>query len=235
MEKRVTRVYDPGGGVCEEEIRVTEQQDKYSQQHEENNNNDNQLNEDEPSIENINLKKMEEWSEEELNMIEDINDNTAGVANFVVNLLKHELNDISNDVKMHKRMYKNGYTKQKGNAGIIIHDILFDTGASHASYVSKDLVDLYRDMWKDNIKKTKAKVILGDNKTTLNIEETLTLNLGFKYGDKTRDETAEVTMCVIDMPGKSIIIGLPDIIAYFYYVFIDMINEARIVWIQNRK
>ena len=149
---------------------------------------------------------MEEWSEEELNMIEDINDNTAGIANFVVKLLKHELNDISNDVKMHKRMYKNDYTKQKGKAGIIIHDILFDTGASHVSYVSKDLVDLYRDMWKDNIKKTKAKVILGDIKTTLNIEETLTLNLGFKYGDKTRDEIAQVTMCVIDMPGKSIII-----------------------------
>ena len=73
-----------------------------------------------------------------------------------------------------------------------------------------------------------------NKKTTLNIEETLTLNLRFKYGDKTRDEIAEITMCVIDMPGKSIIIGLPDIIAYFYYVFIDMINEARTL-IQNRK
>ena len=73
-------------------------------------------------------------------------------------------------------MCKIGYTKQKGKAGIIIHDIFFDTGASHASYVSKDLVDFYRDMREDNIKKTKAKVILGDNKTTLKIEETLTLN-----------------------------------------------------------
>ena len=152
LEQRVTRVYDPGGNVCEEEMKNIEQQDKYIQQHEENNNdNDNQLTEEEPSIENINLKKMEEWSEEELNMIEEINDNIAGVANFVVNLLKHELNDISNDVKHHKRMYKNGYTKQKGKAGIVIHDILFDTGASHASYVSKDLVDLHRDMLKDNI------------------------------------------------------------------------------------
>ena len=79
-------------------------------------------------------------------MIENINDNTAGVANFVVNLLKHELNDISNDVKMHKRMYKNGYIKQKGKADIIIHDILFDTDASRASYVSKDLVNLFRDI-----------------------------------------------------------------------------------------
>ena len=81
-------------------MKSVQQQHRCSQQHEENNNNDNQLTEEEPSIENINLKKMEDWSEEELNMIEDINDNTAGVANFVVNLLKHELNDISNDVKM---------------------------------------------------------------------------------------------------------------------------------------
>jgi hypothetical protein len=48
--------------------------------------------------------------EQELNMIENINDNTAGVANFVVNLFKHDLKDISNDVKIHKQMYKNGLT-----------------------------------------------------------------------------------------------------------------------------
>ena len=76
-------------------------------------------------------------------MIENINDNTAGVANFVVNLFKHDLKDISNDVKIHKQMYKNGLTQQKGDAGIIIHDILFDAVASYASYVSKDLVDFY--------------------------------------------------------------------------------------------
>ena len=34
-------------------------------------------------------------------------------------------------------------------------------------------------------------------------------------------------MCVLDMPGKSIIVGLPDIIESYYYVFIDMIEEAK--------
>ena len=218
--------------VQQEEIKVIEQQEQHNQQQEKSSISSDSKElpieqEEESLVDIINLKTITEWSEEELSMIENINDNTVGVANFAVDLLKNELNSLSDNVKMHKRMFKNGYTKQKGKAGIIIHDILFDTGASHASYVSKDLVDLYRDMWKDNIKKAKAKVILGDNQTTLNIEETLTLNLGFKYGDKTQDETAEVTMCVIDMPGKSIIIGLPDIIEYFYYVFVDMVNKAR--------
>jgi len=31
----------------------------------------------------------------------------------------------------------------------------------------------------------------------------------------------------VDMPGKSIIVGLPDIIESYYYVFIDMIEEAK--------
>ena len=78
---------------------------------------------------------------------------------------------------------------------------------SHAYYVSKDLLDSYRGTWKDTIKKTNAKVILDDNETTLNIEETLTLNLGFKYGDKTRDEIADVKMCVIDMPENQLLLG----------------------------
>ena len=34
-------------------------------------------------------------------------------------------------------------------------------------------------------------------------------------------------MCVLDMPGKSIIVGLPDIIESYYYVFIDMIEDAK--------
>ena len=34
-------------------------------------------------------------------------------------------------------------------------------------------------------------------------------------------------MCVLDMPGKSIIVRLPDIIESYYYVFIDMIEDAK--------
>ena len=34
-------------------------------------------------------------------------------------------------------------------------------------------------------------------------------------------------LCVLDIPGKSIIVGLPDIIESYYYVFIDMIEEAK--------
>ena len=62
---------------------------------------------------------------------------------------------------------------------VLIHDILFDSGASHHSYISKQLVDRYRRRWKGSIRKVKAEVILGDNTTTLKIDEEITLNMSF--------------------------------------------------------
>ena len=68
---------------------------------------------------------------------------------------------------------------------------------------------------------------LGDNQTVIKIDEVVKLNLGFKYDDGKREQRGQITMCVLDMPGKSIIVGLPDIIESYYYVFIDMIEEAK--------
>ena len=44
---------------------------------------------------------------------------------------------------------------------VLIQNILFDSGASHHSYISKQLVDRYRKRWKDSIRKIRAEVILG--------------------------------------------------------------------------
>ena len=43
---------------------------------------------------------------------------------------------------------------------VIIHDILFDTGAGHGSYLSKNLEDFYKHVWNNNIKKAKTTVTL---------------------------------------------------------------------------
>ena len=35
-------------------------------------------------------------------------------------------------------------------------------------------------------------------------------------------------MCVWDMPGKTITLGLPDIIQPYYYLFIEMVSNAKV-------
>ena len=39
---------------------------------------------------------------------------------------------------------------------------------------------------------------------------------------------SEVTMCVLDMPGKTIILELQDIIQSYYYLFIEMVSNAKV-------
>ena len=43
---------------------------------------------------------------------------------------------------------------------VIIHDILFDTGVDHGSYLSKNLEDFYKHVWHNNIKKAKTTVTI---------------------------------------------------------------------------
>ena len=43
--------------------------------------------------------------------------------------------------------------------------VLMNTGALHFSYISRDLVDKYRDAWRGKVMHVDGKVCLGDNKT----------------------------------------------------------------------
>jgi hypothetical protein len=110
---------------------------------------------------------------------------------------------------------------------ILIHDILFDSGASHHSYISKQLVDRYRKRWKNSIRKVKAEVILGDNTTTLKIDEEITLNMSFFSPLSNKKVTKTIKMLLINAPGKTIIIGLPDIVDHYYDLFLEMIKAAK--------
>ena len=67
---------------------------------------------------------------------------------------------------------------------------------------------------------------LGDNKTTVSINELL--NLSFYFENNSESVESEVTMCVLDMPGKTTTLGLPDIIQPYYYLFIEMVGNAKV-------
>ena len=159
--------------------------------------------------------------------VNHITDNTVGIPNQFANRLLSVLQKTVPKATLHRKMYKNGTIKVPGLEKDV-SDILFDTGASHSSYISKSWVDDHRDELSAFIKPIKAAVTLGDNKTTVQISELLTLNLSFYFDNNSELVESEVTMCILDMPGKTIILGLPDIIQSYYYLFIEMVSNAKV-------
>ena len=128
---------------------------------------------------------------------------------------------------LHRKMYRSG-TISTSDWEKDVPDILFDTGATHSSYIAKSWLDDHRKELGAFVKPIKAAVTLGDNRTTVNISETITLNLSFYFDNNSESVESEVIMCVLDMPGKTIILGLPDIIQSYYYLFIEMVSNAKV-------
>ena len=58
---------------------------------------------------------------------------------------------------------------------VCVTKFLLDSGAIHSSYISKSLVDMHRDVWDRVIRKVDGKVTLGDNTTTITVDERVTL------------------------------------------------------------
>ena len=98
--------------------------------------------------------------------VNHITDNTVGIPNQFANRLLSVLQKSVPKATLHRKMYKNGTIKVPGLEKDV-SDILFDTGASHSSYISKSWVDDHRDELSAFIKPIKAAVTLGDNKTTV--------------------------------------------------------------------
>ena len=107
-----------------------------------------------------------------------IRSNTVGIPDQFADRLLSVLQKSVPKVTLHRKMYKSGTIKLPGLEKEV-PDILFDTGASHSSYISKSWVDEHREALRAYIQPIKASVTLGDNKTTVSINELLTLNLSF--------------------------------------------------------
>ena len=109
---------------------------------------------------------------------------------------------------------------------ILMKKVLFNSGAMHSSYISKELVDRNRSSWSSKIKAANGLVRLGDNVTTRPVTEQVTLTTKFTEADTT-EHTAQVTFCVFEMPGLDAIIGLPDILDHFLNFFVNKLEAAK--------
>ena len=105
-------------------------------------------------------------------------------------------------------------------------NVLWDSGACHRSYISRDIVDKNRESWKDFISPFSSTVRLADQLTTVRTTEKVRGNLSFVF-DTGEEVTAEVDAIVWEMKSMDFILGLPDILTHFLDLFVDMLRRAK--------
>ena len=112
------------------------------------------------------------------------------------------------------------------NETIQVPCVLFDTGALHSSYVSREFVDRHRSKLAPYLHAKPGMVKLGDNTTSVKIEHSLRLPVTF-VDMKSVEHTATVELAVFPMSHLDMIIGLPDILHSFYPYFVDLLSDVR--------
>ena len=168
--------------------------------------------------------------QDQLKVNRDIYEIEGGIPEYLAGHIRSALIRMDPRMKLNRRVYKDAVARTTMDVvlgELTIKDILFDTGASHSSYISQQLVDTNRKIWEHCIRKVDAEVTLGDNTTRLLITEAVVLNLTFIHDINNASYNADVEIFVINMPNKTIIIGLPDIVASYYYLFIAMMYSAK--------
>ena len=114
---RVIKTYDPGGTVSPTR--------------------------DTPTTEHI--TEIDELSKITDLTIRNPSSDSNGIPTYLATAMRKSLCKANPEMKLHRRMYKDA-TIRTNNLGdsseIEIKDVLFDTGASHSSYISKELVDI---------------------------------------------------------------------------------------------
>jgi len=121
------------------------------------------------------------------------------------------------------RVHKKGIIKLATGDILSLNRVLFDSGALHSSYISKQIVDINRIELSPFLVANPGVVRLGDNKTLVDVKENLVIPISFIQEGK--EISAEVSFIVWNMPGLDAIIGLPDIIKSFCDAFVSMIKS----------
>jgi len=106
-----------------------------------------------------------------------------------------------------------------------VQSVLFDTGALHASYISKVFVDEHRQELAPHIYPCNSVSRLADGKTIVQISEMCILDLSVTDSlGKLHSESVQLS--VLPDCCSDVIIGLPQIISQFGDLFRDMIDTA---------
>ena len=111
------------------------------------------------------------------------------------------------------------------NPPITTDNVLFDTGALHTNYISKEFVNKHLSSLRKHMFRKSSTTTLADKKTKISMEYIMFLPVSIATKSSgTIDAT--LPFWVFDMDGNDIIIGLPAILKYFKEHLIDMLVEA---------
>jgi len=125
-----------------------------------------------------------------------------------------------------KGIHKQGVLRFGIDEELPIQSALFDSGALHGSYISKELVDLHRAKLSRCIQRVHGTVKLGDNVTTINVDEVLIAVVEFQL-DSGEHISKKIKLVVWPMPGLDMIVGLPHIVRYYMPLFLEMLKTVR--------
>ena len=110
-----------------------------------------------------------------------------------------------------------------------VERVLFDTGALHASYVSRRIAEKYKKYFK--LEPVDGVIMLADNRTAVPVDGSAALTVRFEHDDIFYTET--IRFIVFDTHGPDIIIGLPHILMYFLALLHSMLLDASALLLSN--
>ena len=129
------------------------------------------------------------------------------------------------EASIHQAVNKEGWIIIDSNETLFLEakEVLFDSGALHASYISEDFLLEYLDLLERFVKPHESYTMLAD-KTRIRINQKVSLKIKFA----SQNENFILNTEFLAMPNLSykIIIGLPDIVGKMGGLFRDMIDSA---------
>ena len=118
---------------------------------------------------------------------------------------------------------------QVGQNFVDVGNVLFDSGALQASYVSKKWVDANRAGLKSQLRRMQGRVRMPDGETVVSVTERLRTIATFEVRGTGEKICGLVDFWVLDMGNSDdldAIIGLPDILRSYMRVFVQLLEDA---------
>ena len=110
-----------------------------------------------------------------------------------------------------------------GEEELHMSKVLFDSGAQTSSFISAELVEKHKGILGPLVQPANMLIQLGDHSTSKRVSQVINVHVSFVT--RGCQEASGVIRCYVwSMPGMDMIVGMPDICAYFSTVFLDMLN-----------
>ena len=113
-----------------------------------------------------------------------------------------------------------------GNKDLPLQDVLFDTGAVSASYISSRVVEKYKKYLEPYKRDCKGVVRLGATGHSVDVNEYYELELLFR-SDNGKDFRNTIKLIHLDNDRNDVVIGWPHIVELFPDLFLDIFQKTR--------